>query len=166
MLTAAERHFPGALKRTEPDSEGYWLHLTGGKITELVHMPARAQKVLSKPINAEISKEVRAVITCTSDSSMGAAERRERAEETCNSASGYAFKAHPWQSSQTLSLASHAMHLMLCSRYCLGGKYEYITESFVCLPFACHYVSPVENMFPDVTFSNRGWWWICMCNEP
>ena len=34
-----ERHFPGALERREPDSEGYWLHLTGGKITELVHMP-------------------------------------------------------------------------------------------------------------------------------
>ena len=95
-----ERQFPGALERREPDSEGYWLHLTGGKITELVHMPARAQKVLSKPINAEISKEVRAVIT--SDSSMGAAERRERAEETCNSASGYAFKAHPWR---TIALA-------------------------------------------------------------
>ena len=50
---------------------------------------------------------------------MGAAERRERAEETCNSASGYAFKAHPWQSSQTLSLASLEMLLMLCRRYCL-----------------------------------------------
>ena len=50
---------------------------------------------------------------------MGEAQRRERAEETCNSASGYAFKAHPWQSSQTLSLASHEMLLMLCWRYCL-----------------------------------------------
>ena len=40
-------------------------------------MPVRAQKVLSKPINAAISKEARAMIT--SDSSMGAAERRERA---------------------------------------------------------------------------------------
>ena len=39
----------------------------------------------------------------TGDSSMGAAERRERAEETCNPAPGYAFKAHPWQSSQTLN---------------------------------------------------------------
>ena len=48
-----------------------------------------------------------------------ATQRRERAEETCNSASGYAFKAHPWQSSQTLSLASHEMLLMLCWRYCL-----------------------------------------------
>ena len=112
-----EQQYPGALERREPDSEGYWLHLTGGKITELVLMPVRAQKVLSKPINAAISKEVRAMIT--SDSSMGAAERRERAEETCNSASGYAFEAHPWQSSQTLSLASHEMLLMLCWRYCL-----------------------------------------------
>ena len=38
---ATERHSPGALERREPDSEGYWLHLTGGKITGLVHMPAR-----------------------------------------------------------------------------------------------------------------------------
>ena len=60
-------------------------------VTELAHMPARAQKVLSEPINAEISKEVRAVIT--GDSSMGAAERRERAEAQTKKA----VLCYPWK---------------------------------------------------------------------
>jgi antitoxin component of MazEF toxin-antitoxin module len=68
-------------------------------------MPVRAQKVLSKPINAQISREVRAQIT--SDTSLGATERRERAEETTAAMSGDVLRAHPWQSSQTLSLGSH-----------------------------------------------------------
>ena len=77
----------------------------------------RAQKVLSKPINAQISREVRAQIT--SDTSLGATERRERAEETTAAMSGDVLRAHPWQSSQTLSLGSHEVLCWLAWRYCL-----------------------------------------------
>ena len=76
---------------------------------------------------------------------MGAAERRERAEETCNSASGYAFKAHPWQSSQTLSLASHEMLLMLCWRYCLdtpGG----LKPPRICFVTCSHVGTPARSL--------------------
>ena len=43
---------------------------TGGKITGMIHMPARAQKILSKPYNVKVAKRVRAEIVA--DTSLGA----------------------------------------------------------------------------------------------
>ena len=93
--------------------------MTGGRITGLIHMPPRAQKILSRPVNAMLAKRVRAQLV--GDTSMGARERRERAEETCAKQAGEALQAHPWQDSDTLSLASHEMLVSMVWRYCLDA---------------------------------------------
>eukprot|EP01044_Picomonas_judraskeda_P014107 COSAG03_NODE_2207_length_3012_cov_7.757981_1_plen_304_part_00 len=115
-----ERMYPGGeVERRAEDNKGHWLHLTGGRITGLIHMPPRAQKILSRPVNAMLAKRVRAQLV--GDTSMGARERRERAEETCAKQAGEALQAHPWQDSDTLSLASHEMLVSVVWRYCLDA---------------------------------------------
>ena len=37
------------------------MHLTKGRVTGLIHMPAQAQKVLPKPYNVRLAKRLRAV---------------------------------------------------------------------------------------------------------
>ena len=113
----AVRHCPSAVERRDPASEGHWVHATSGRITEIVHMPDRAQRALSKPVNRQVAQEVRAAIV--GDESLGAGERLERAAETMCSAAGHVLQAHPWQASQTLSLASHEVLVTLAWRYCL-----------------------------------------------
>ena len=51
-----------------------------------------------------MAKRVRAELV--SDTSAGSRARRERAEETCARQTGEVLQAHPWQDSDTLSLAS------------------------------------------------------------
>ena len=84
----------------------------------MVHMPQRAQKVLSKPVNVMMAK--RAQAEWVGDETLGSVERRERAEETTCRASGDVLRAHPWQTARTLSLASHEVLLGIAYRPQLG----------------------------------------------
>eukprot|EP01043_Picozoa_sp_COSAG02_P003941 COSAG02_NODE_100_length_36897_cov_9.681749_1_plen_70_part_00 len=53
-LRVTDEQYPGSdVERRSTDNVGHWVHLTGGQITGLIHMPARAQKVLSKPLHVE-----------------------------------------------------------------------------------------------------------------
>ena len=84
--------YPGEVHQRDPDDPGYWLSLTEGSITRMVHMPQRAQKVLSKPVNVMMAK--RAQAEWVGDETLGSVERRERAEETTCTASGDVLRAH------------------------------------------------------------------------
>ena len=81
-LRETDAQYPGGdLERRCEDNVGHWVHLTGGSVAGLIHMPARAQKVLSKSYNVKLAKRVRAAIIA--DTSLGAHGRKERADETC-----------------------------------------------------------------------------------
>eukprot|EP01043_Picozoa_sp_COSAG02_P043933 COSAG02_NODE_3870_length_6117_cov_7.546195_1_plen_149_part_00 len=110
-----EQYPDGDVERRSEDNVGHWVHLTGGKITGMIHMPARAQKILSKPYNAKVAKSARAATVA--DTSLGAHTRRTRAEETSVQQGGHMLLAHPWQDSGTLSLASHEVLASLVWRY-------------------------------------------------
>eukprot|EP01044_Picomonas_judraskeda_P001054 COSAG03_NODE_56_length_15957_cov_538.173225_3_plen_414_part_00 len=111
------RQYANKLEWRDPAHPAHWLHVTQGSLANLAHMPARAQKALSKAVNKRIAKGSRARIRM--DQSTGAARRSVRAAETTVQQAGYAISAHPWQSSQTLSLASHEVLVATCWRYCL-----------------------------------------------
>ena len=55
-VAVTRKMYPGEMQRGDPDDPGYWLSLTDGSITRMVHMPQRAQKVLSKPVNVMMAK--------------------------------------------------------------------------------------------------------------
>ena len=119
-LKAVDEQYPGGdVERREEDNVGHWVHLTGGRLTGMIHMPAQAQKVLSKPYNVRLAKRARAATLA--DTSVGSHGRKERAEETCAEQAGHVWRAHPWQDSSTLSLASHEMLVQLIWRYDLDA---------------------------------------------
>eukprot|EP01043_Picozoa_sp_COSAG02_P078676 COSAG02_NODE_17831_length_977_cov_1.807517_2_plen_188_part_00 len=105
------RQYPNKLEWRDKGHPAHWLHATQGSIASLTHMPTRAQKALSKAFNKRIAKGSRARIR--RDQSIGAARRLVRAVETTVQHAGYAISAHPWQSSQTLSIASHEVLLAM-----------------------------------------------------
>ena len=86
-----------------------------------------------------LAKRVRAQLV--GDTSMGARERRERAEETCAKQAGEALQAHPWQDSDTLSLASHEMLVSMVWRYCLDAPVG-LQPGRECGHKTCEYCGP------------------------
>ena len=65
-----EKMYPGGeVERRAEENKGHWLHLTGGRITGLIHMPPRAQKILSRPVNAMLAK--RGVARCVERAATG-----------------------------------------------------------------------------------------------
>ena len=73
----------------------------------------------------KLAKRVRAAALM--DTSVGAHGRKERAEETSAEQAGHALRAHPWQDSSTLSLASHGLLVQLIWRYDLDAPAETIS---------------------------------------
>ena len=54
------RQYANKLEWRDPAHPAHWLHVTQGSLANLAHMPARAQKALSKAVNKRIAKGSRA----------------------------------------------------------------------------------------------------------